>query len=229
MTRSDISAVFNAKRDARQNKLDDLAQHSRLLKDRIAKTQQLLSDSILRARLTEESHMVDQYVGAVESLARAIAQRPSEAIAQLTPYLQAYEQLQQNIEEASDLLEKGAKAAQSEALGRANEATRAMLVMCGPSFPLLLFIATRIIRSITEPLDSLSSRFKAMTESNDLRLELDQERNDEIGALGLCLNTFVHKLHEILTQIRSSAEQVAEVTEEISASAKGQAQWAESQ
>jgi len=221
--------VFNAKRDARQNKLDDLAQHSRLLKDRIAKTQQLLSDSILRARLTEESHMVDQYVGAVESLARAIAQRPSEAIAQLTPYLQAYEQLQQNIEEASDLLEKGAKAAQSEALGRANEATRAMLVMCGPSFPLLLFIATRIIRSITEPLDSLSSRFKAMTESNDLRLELDQERNDEIGALGLCLNTFVHKLHEILTQIRSSAEQVAEVTEEISASAKGQAQGAESQ
>ena len=173
--------------------------------------------------------MVDQYVGAVESLARAIAQRPSEAIAQLTPYLQAYEQLQQNIEEASDLLEKGAKAAQSEALGRANEATRAMLVMCGLSFPLLLLIATRIIRSITEPLDSLSSRFKAMTESNDLRLELDQERNDEIGALGLCLNTFVHKLHEILTQIRSSAEQVAEITEEISASAKGQAQGAESQ
>src|SRR5439155_5191252 len=97
-------------------------------------------------------NMVDQYVGAVESLARAIEQRPSEAIAQPTPYLQAYKQLQQNIEETSDLLEKGAKAAQSEALGRANEATRAMLVMCGLSFPLLLLIATRIIRSITEPL-----------------------------------------------------------------------------
>ncbi len=39
----------------------------------------------------------------------------------------------------------------------------------------------------------------------------------------------MHKLHEILTQIRRSAEQVAEVTEEISASAKGQAQGAESQ
>ena len=229
MTRSDISAVFNAKRDARQNKLDDLAQHSRLLKDRIAKTQQLLSDSILRARLAEESHTVDQYVSAGESLGPRHCATPSEAITQLTPYLQAYKQLEQNIEETSDLLEKGAKAAQSEAQGKANEATRAMLVMCGPSFPLLLFIATRIIRSITEPLDSLSSRFKAMTESNDLRLELDQERNDEIGALGLCLNTFVHKLHEILTQIRSSAEQVAEVTEEISASAKGQAQGAESQ
>jgi methyl-accepting chemotaxis protein len=229
MTRSDISAVFNAKGDARQNKLDDLAQHSRLLKDRIAKTDQLLSDTTLRARIAQESRMVDQYVGAGESLARAIAQRPSEGIAQLTPYLQAYKQLQQNIEETSDLLEKGARAAQSEALGKATEATRAMLVMCGLSFLLLLLIATRIIRSITEPLDSLSSRFKAMTESNDLRLELDQERNDEIGALGLCLNTFVHKLHEILTQIRRSAEQVAEVTEEISTSAKGQAQGAESQ
>jgi methyl-accepting chemotaxis protein len=229
MTRSDISAVFNAKGAARQNKLEDLAQHSRLLKDRIAKTDQLLSDTTLRGRIAQESHMADQYVSAGESLAHAIAQRPSEAIAQLTPYLQAYKQLQQNIEETSDILEKGAGAAQSEAQGKANGATRAMLVMCALSFLLLLLIATRIIRSITAPLDSLSSRFKAMTESNDLRVELDQERKDEIGALGLCLNTFVHKLHDILTQIRSSAEQVAEVTEEISASAKGQAQGAESQ
>ncbi len=104
-----------------------------------------------------------------------------------------------------------------------------MLVMCGLSFLLLLLIATRIIRSITEPLDSLSSRFKSMTETNDLRLEVDQDRNDEIGALGLCLNTFVNKMHGILIQIRESAERVAEVTEEISTSAKGQAQGVESQ
>src|SRR5437867_2885257 len=229
MTRTDIAAVFTTKGDARLNKLEDLAQHSRLLRDRIAKTQERLVDTALRARLADESRMVDQYVGAGESLAHAIAQRPLQAITHLSPYLQTYKQLQHNIEETSDILEKGAKAAQSRAAGMASQATRAMLVMCGLSFLLLLLIATRIIRSITEPLDSLSSRFKAMTESNDLRLELDQERNDEIGALGLCLNTFVHKLHEILTQIRSSAEQVAEITEEISASAKGQAQGAESQ
>src|SRR5438105_3925065 len=101
--------------------------------------------------------------------------------------------------------------------------------MCGLSFLLLLLVATRIIRSITEPLDSLSLRFKAMTESNDLRLEVDQDRNDEIGALGLCLNIFVSKMHDILIQIKQSAERVAEVTEDISNSAKGQAQGAESQ
>jgi methyl-accepting chemotaxis protein len=68
-----------------------------------------------------------------------------------------------------------------------------------------------------------------MSESNDLRFELDQDRKDEIGALALCLNTFVHKLHDILMQNKSSAERVAEVTEEISLSAKGQAQGAGSQ
>jgi len=227
MTRSDISAVFTAKGEARKNKLDDLAQHSKLLKDRIAKTEQLLSDSTLRARLTEESRMVEQYVSAGESLARAIAQHPSTA--QLSPYLQAYTQLQQNIEETNDILEAGARAAQSRAEAKANDATRAMLVICGLSFLLLSLTAVRIIRSITEPLDSLSSRFKVMTESNDLSLEVDQNRTDEIGALGLCLNTFVQKLHDILIQIKNSAERVAAVTEEISASAKGQAQGAESQ
>jgi len=229
MTRSDISAVFTAKGDTRKSKLDDLTQHSRLLKDRIAKTEALLSDPTMRARLAAESRMVDQYVSAGESLAAAIAKRPSEAISQLSPYLQSYKQLQQNIEETSDLLEKGAGAAQSQAAGRAREATSAMLLMCGLSFLLLLLVATRIIRSITEPLDSLSSRFKAMTESNDLRLEVDQDRKDEIGALGLCLNIFVSKMHDILIQIKQSAERVAEVTEDISTSAKGQAQGAESQ
>src|SRR5437867_12044312 len=85
MTRSDISAVFTAKGDSRRSKLDDLAQHSRLLRDRIAKTEALLSDATLRARLAGES--------------RLIAQHPSEAISQLSPDLQVYKQLQQNSEE----------------------------------------------------------------------------------------------------------------------------------
>ena len=72
MTRSDISAVFTAKGDTRKSKLDDLAQHSRLLKDRIAKTEALLSDPTMRARLAGESRMIDQYVSAGESLAAAI-------------------------------------------------------------------------------------------------------------------------------------------------------------
>ena len=172
---------------------------------------------------------MDQYASAGESLARAIAQHPSEGISQLDSFLQAYKQLQQNIEETSDILEKAARAAQSQAEGRAKDATRAMLVMCALSFLLLSLTATRVVRSITEPLDSLASRFQTMTETNDLRLELDQDRKDEIGSLGLCLNTFVQKLHDILTQIKSSAERVAEVTEEISTSARGQAQGAESQ
>src|SRR5262249_40684201 len=183
----------------------------------------------LRARLAEESRMVEQYVSAGESLAREIAQHPSAGITRLSPYLQAYKQLQQNIEETNDILEAGARAAQARAEAKANDATRAMLVICGLSFLLLSLTAVRIIRSITEPLDSLSSRFKVMTESNDLSLEVDQNRTDEIGALGLCLNTFVQKLHNILIQIKNSAERVAAVTEEISASAKGQAQGAESQ
>jgi hypothetical protein len=63
MTRTDIAAVFTTKGDGRQNKLEDLAQHSRLLRDRIAKTQERLVDTALRARLADESRMVDRYGG----------------------------------------------------------------------------------------------------------------------------------------------------------------------
>src|SRR6266700_2983551 len=229
LTRSDMSAIFTAKGDEQQNKVEELGRHSKLLTDRITKTAELVSDPALRSGVREESSMSEQYVSAGGSLASAIVKQSSEATAQLGPYLQLYKQLQQNIEDTSDKLEKSAKQAQASAEQEATQATRAIFVICGLSLLLLLIAAMRITLSITRPLDSLSSQFKAMSEANDLTSQVADDREDEIGALGRCLNMFVQKLHDILTQIASAAERVATVTEEISASAKSQAQGADTQ
>src|SRR6266700_4127714 len=229
LTRSDMSAIFTAKGDEQQNKVEELGRHSKLLTDRITKTAELVSDPALRSGVREESSMSEQYVSAGGSLASAIVKQSSEATAQLGPYLQLYKQLQQNIVDTSDKLEKSAKQAQASAEKEATQATRAIFVICGLSLLLLLIAAMRITLSITRPLDSLSSQFKAMSEANDLTSQVAEDREDEIGALGRCLNMFVQKLHDILTQIASAAERVASVTEEISASAKSQAQGADTQ
>jgi methyl-accepting chemotaxis protein len=139
----------------------------------------------------EEARLAEQYISAGQSLANAIVQNPSQAVGQLDPYLQLYKQLQQSIEQISDKLEKGAKQAQEEAQSKAVEATRAMLVMCALSLLLRSLVARQITGSITKPLDSLSSKFETMAESNDLTAHVEEDRADEIGALGVCLNTFV--------------------------------------
>src|SRR5882724_7781847 len=229
LTRADLSAVFKASAGEQQTKVEELAQHSKLLKERIVKARELVTDSDARSALDEESKLGEQYVSAASSLASAIVRDPNSATDQLGPCLQLYKGLQGKIETTSDQLQKVAANAELGATKMAANATRAMFIMCGVSLVLLLVVAIRIVRSITVPLDALSERFKEMAEHNDLTARADQERQDEIGELGRCLNLFVEKLHDIMGQIKSTAEHLASSSEQLSSSASLQAQGAETQ
>jgi methyl-accepting chemotaxis protein/HPt (histidine-containing phosphotransfer) domain-containing protein len=120
------------------------------------------------------------------------------------------------IEDSSDQLEQSGKQALVNATSKAKQATRAMFAMCGLSLMLLLGVATQVTVSITRPLDSFSTRFRAMTEANDLTARVDQVRQDEIGQLGRCLNLFVEKVHDLLIQIAATAQRVSSASEELS-------------
>ena len=216
LTRADVSAVFTAKGDDQQNKIDDLHQHCKLLQERVAEALKFSVNPASRSMLEDESKLVEQYVQTAPALADVIRRDPSAAATQLGSYLQLYKTLQGKIEATSDQLAKGAQEAQSGAMTRATRAIRVMFSMCGISLLLLFVIATRIIASINRPLDSLSTRFRQMAEANDLTARVDQDRRDEIGELGKGLNIFVEKMHDILVQISGTAEGVTRASDKLS-------------
>src|SRR5580698_5992739 len=72
LTRADTSAVFTAKGDDQQNEVEEFAQHSKLLEDRIAKARDLAVDSASKAMLDDEKQLSAEYVKAGTSLADAI-------------------------------------------------------------------------------------------------------------------------------------------------------------
>ncbi|MGB7585756.1 MAG: methyl-accepting chemotaxis protein [Terriglobales bacterium] len=209
LTRADASAVFTEKGDEQQNKIEEFGQHCKLLQDRIAKARSFAFDPASQTMLDDEMKLSAQYLAAGESLIDAIVHSPGTAPSLLGPYLGLYKDLQGKIEETSDQLAKSAKETELSAASKATRATRALLIMCGLSLLLLLVVATRITLSITRPLDSFSTRFKAMADANDLTSRVDQDRRDEIGDLGKCLNLFVEKVHDILGQITQTTQGVA--------------------
>jgi methyl-accepting chemotaxis protein len=215
-TRSDISAVFAAKGDEQQNKLDDFKQHENLLKDRIVKARSLTVDAKSQALLDSEQALTEKYCLAGDALAGAIVHHSDQAASQLGPYLQLYKDLQEKIEDTSDQLEASAKSAETGAATKARNATRMMFTICGISLLLLLAVAGRITLSITRGLDSFSKQFRSMTEANDLTSRVNQDRRDEIGELGRCLNTFVENIRHILAQITESSRQVSEASNGLS-------------
>jgi methyl-accepting chemotaxis protein len=216
LTRADVSAVFTAKGDEQQNKVDDFDQHSNLLQERISKARGFAFDSASRAMLDDEQQVVEQYMKAGAELVKAIVHQPSAAPGQLGPYLQLYKDLQGKIEVTSDQLEKGAKEAELRAAANAAKATRATFIICGSSLLLLLVIATRVTLGITRPLDAFSTQFEAMTAANDLTPRVDDLAEDEIGRLGKCLNRFVETVHDILAPIAQTARGVAIASENLS-------------
>jgi methyl-accepting chemotaxis protein len=227
--RADVSAIFVAKGDEQQNKVEELAQNSKLLQNRIAQARGFATSSRSQASLDEEIRLADQCVAAQNSLVDAIVHSSPAAASQLGPYLQLYKDLQGKIEGTSDQLEKDDQRVELSAVQTAAQATRAMFLICGVSLLLLLLAATRITFSITRPLDCFSVQFRSMEEGNDLSSRVDESRQDEIGDLGKCVNLFIAKLHDILIQVAATAEHVASASEEISSSASQQAQSAETQ
>ena len=220
LTRSDTSAVFTEKGDEQQNKAEEFAQHSKLLADRIAKARDLAADSASRAMLDQEKQLGGDYIKAGDALINAIIHNPSAAPGLLGPYLQLYKDLQGKIEATSDQLAKSAKDAELGADQTASRATRTMFTICGVSLLLLLAVAARITLSITRGLDSFSTQFRRMAEANDLTSRVDQDRKDEIGELGKCLNLFVEKVHDILAQIAHTAQTVTTASNTLSSTSQ---------
>jgi methyl-accepting chemotaxis protein len=220
LTRADTSAVFTAKGDEQQNKVEEFAQHSKLLEDRIAKAREFAMDPASQSMLDSEKQMSGEYVKAGDALIDAIVHNPSAAPGLLGPYLQLYKDLQGKIEETSDQLGKGAKEAEAGAAAKAARATHTMFVMCGVSLLLLLVVASRITLTIIRGLSSFSTQFRRMAEANDLTSRVDQDRKDEIGELGECLNLFVEKVHNILSQITQTAQGVSGAVADLSATSQ---------
>jgi methyl-accepting chemotaxis protein len=214
MTWADISAIFAKKGQEQQDSVDNLAVHSKMLAQGIATARESATDPAIQSALDDENRLVQQYLSAASTLSKDMVRDPSKVDSGAC--YQLYQGVQQKIEDSSDQLAQSGKQAVISATSKAKRATRAMFAMCGFSLLLLLVVGTWVAFSITRPLDLFSSRFKAMTEANDLTARVDEKRQDEIGQLGKCLNLFVEKVHDLLTQIASSAQHVSSASEELS-------------
>jgi len=220
LTRDDVSTMLTKKGDEQQNIVENLALHSKMMAEHIAKARALVADPTVQATLEDERQAVEHYLAATASLVQMRSHDPASAVAQVDTCLHLYRDLQDKIEDTGDQLEKGAKDAEIDAVRKATQATRATFLICGLSLLLLLAVGTRVRLSITRPLDAFSARFKDMAESNDISSRVDEERGDEIGQLGRCLNLFVDKVHNIVTQIARTAELVAGASDELNSTSQ---------
>ena len=140
-------------------------------------------------------------------------------------------------------LEAAQKAATQELLARVNEekhtvereATEAgqqarQLVVVFSAVAVVSLIVTILLAgwiggALVRSIKALVVRLKDIAEGEgDLTQRVDQDRKDELGELGKWFNTFVHKVHGVICEVRDTAHEVAGAATQITASSEEMAQ-----
>ena len=93
-----------------------------------------------------------------------------------------------------------------------------------------IFLAFIITRGISNPIDMLRSSMEELASGEgDLTKRMDIVGKDEIAQTSAAFNRFMEGLHKIISNVKSSAEQLASSAEEISAASEQMAAGAENQ
>jgi len=141
-----------------------------------------------------------------------------------------FERLEDTLTRGSDLAVKAidAEAVQAEAIyGRTRWLMIGLIILGAGSS---LCFAWTMTQQTTRRISKVSEYIKDVAEGEgDLTKRIHVEHNDELGELSNHFNSFMEKLHDIISQVAASTEHIASASEEISSSATQVAQSAETQ
>ena len=219
MTRDDISAAFAKQGQERQDSLDNLLLHTKVFAQRITAARDAVLDPALRATLTDENGLVQDYLSAAEALSAAVAHDPSAVQAAGARCGQLSNQIEEKIADTSEQLEQSAKQAELGGQKTAARATHAMFIICGVSLLILFLGSFALIRTISGALGRMTRMIQNIAEGEGditTRLEAaDGFNNDELGEVGRFFNLFMDKLQGILRGIVEHTRRLSNASQEL--------------
>ena len=219
MTRDDISAVFTKKGQDRQDSLDNLSVHGKVLAQRVDAARDSVLNPALRTILDEESTLAQKYLNATDALSQAVTHDSSSIAAATEQCLALYKELDEKIEDTGDQLEQSAKQTELGATKKAARATHAIFLICGISLLILFLGSFALVRTITRSLQRLTLMIQDIAEGEGdvtKRLEtVDGSSHDEVGEVSRLFNLFMDKLQEILRGVSAHTCKLATASHEL--------------
>jgi methyl-accepting chemotaxis protein len=217
VTRSDLSKVLVATEDSRDDRYAELVDHAKLLSDRMAQVLDLTQAISVHGNLQDESGKLQDYLDQINRIS-SLRAKPAEAMPLMGPFVQSYSDLRNTMEQGNDLLQAQSKrdAADSARVVKLSEEILALICVC--SLLILSFISVSTARNIANRLALIVLRLKQLAEG-DLTQTVDDNRKDELGELARWFNQGVTRLHDTMSRVTSSTDQVSKASERLSAAA----------
>ncbi|MDP1924578.1 MAG: methyl-accepting chemotaxis protein [Thiobacillus sp.] len=213
--------------------LADHAENAKQASDRVERFAELVQDAESKALLEayreqreawqQSSSEVVRMAQMTDPASRAQARELStgEAATQ-------FEGMRDQIDKLQDRLEVLISTHRDEAAAGYSR-SRSLLIGAGAlSLMLAAVLAIALLRSITGPLRQAMHVIERIAEG-DLGVRIDMDRRDEFGKLLSAMGAMASKLTQIITEVRSTSDNLSSASEEISATAQSLSQGASEQ
>jgi methyl-accepting chemotaxis protein len=189
------------------------------LAQRVTAARDAVTDPALQATLNKEVDLVQQYVSAGDSLAKALARDPSSSATEAERFSRLYKGLQEEIEDSGDQLEQGAKQSERSATQKGARATHIILLICGISLLMQFLGSFALVRTISLSLSRLTEMIHDIAEGEgDVTKRLETTGgfgNDELGEVSRLFNLFMDKLQEILRGVAAHTDKLATASQQL--------------
>ena len=142
----------------------------------------------------------------------------------------AYDAASKSINDAEELAQKAMDDEVKATAGTYAQTRNLMLAVSIIGILACMSLAVVIVNKVVKGLAIVVERIKDVAQGEgDLTKRIEVQNDDELGELSRWFNTFMDKLHDIISQVAQSTEHIASATEEISSSATQSSQGAETQ
>jgi methyl-accepting chemotaxis protein len=199
----------------RDSVMKDLAEHVDTFRDALAENEKLpLKPEILQS-MNNVRPALNAYINNSQSTVALAFEKPDEAQARLPKFMESFGSLEQEMEALSDLIEKNARQAQSDADAVTRLADKLTLIVAVSALICLATASALIIGGI---LGNIRQVLQAVEQLNsgegDLTYRLPALKG-EFGKLSDSLNTFIANLGKIIATVSVSAQSISVGSKEI--------------
>ncbi|HKE95497.1 MAG TPA: methyl-accepting chemotaxis protein, partial [Povalibacter sp.] len=213
--RADVLAALLAETDAdKRNAATSLQEHAQHFRDMIEANNRLASAGIQTA-LTDLRPALSTYISSAESIVAAAARDKQAARNMLPGFLASFEELEGRLATVSDLIERNASTAESDAKGIVAHARTLGIGLMIVAAVIAVAVSLMMMRAIAAGIDALVAVITRMARG-ELGCEVSVHDRDEFGRLLWSLKDMDDKFGRIVGAVRTNAETVGAAARQLS-------------
>lgn len=204
------------KKDASESKdiRDALAEHSKVFKDALSELDALPLDEQVRDATAKLKPALAQYLQSAGAVTDLALNDPAAADAQLPAFQKAFEAVEKDMGELSELIEARVASIGQASVRTSNMARWVILLTAALSAVVLMVMGTIISRTIARPITE-ATRVAETVAAGDLTSRIEAHGSDEVAQLMRALKNMNESLVNVVGTVRASGDSIATGSSEI--------------